>query len=84
MVRFRGMFISVHTQPRHQRGDEQMVRGRRRRTTEDRHEGPLPVARHLSFVIRRAWTLNSPSVQAASGNQPLPCASAWNDSIEYL
>ncbi len=57
-----------------------------RRTTADGRRKRDSVVGHLSSVVwlRNAWTLNSPSVQAASGDQPLPCASAWNESTEYL
>src|SRR5208282_6620303 len=57
-----------------------------RQRTEDGRNSGKSVLRHLSSVVwlRNAWTLNSPSVHAASGDQPLPWARAWNESTEYL
>ncbi len=40
--------------------------------------------RHLSYVLRIACTLNWPSLQTLSGDQPLPRASAANAASVYL
>ena len=55
------------------------------RTTEDRERCLITVVRHLSVrPSEHACTQNRPSVQTLSGDQPLPRASAWNNSTVYL